>query len=135
MTKNQNPEERNLILNSYLESDVLGFGQFDSAYALPQNSVQSNSSSNKDDDHKLRELKQPQQRNLMLLFDEQLKENSLQGKLNGAEKNTSDKSTPDEFSSQNTKESVARFINAMASIKTGRDYISKFFIIFKPFCY
>ena len=30
-----------------------------------------------------------------------------------------------EFSQQNTKESVARFINALASIKTGRDYISK----------
>ena len=30
------------------------------------------------------------------------------------------------FSNQNTKESVARFINAMASIKTGRDYICKF---------
>ena len=125
MTKNQNPEERNLILNSYLESDVLGFGQFDSAHAMPKNSEQFNLSSNMDDDRKLRELKQPHQRNLMLLFDEQEKENPSIRKLNGEEKNASDKSTSGEFSSQNTKESVARFINAMASIKTGRDYISK----------
>ena len=125
MTKNQNPEERNHILSSYLESDVLGFGEFDSYILREKNSSQSNSSAiNKDDDHKLLELKQPQNKILMLLFDRQQQENILDTQLVD-NNDASDKSKHEEFSKQNKKESVARFINAMASIKTGRDYISK----------
>ena len=126
--------QRNQILNSYLESDVLGFGQFGSA--VSQNLNDSDLlSSNKDDDHKLRDLKNipgHQTKNLMLLFlekDETDTENSLHNNNVDEECSTLiNEFVPDEvsnFSQQNTKESVARFINAMASIKTGRDYISK----------
>ena len=60
----------------------------------------------------------------MLLFDQQQQENILDTQLDD-NNDASDKSKHEEFSKQNKKESVARFINAMASIKTGRDYISK----------
>ena len=79
---------------------------------------------NKDDDHKLLELKQPEKKTVMLLFDEQQKENVVHRQLDD-NYDASNENKDEEFSKQSKKESIARFINAMASIKTGRDYISK----------
>ena len=93
-------------------------------------------SSNKDDDYKLQKLKSsydPKKKNLMLLFlqhdDNSSGRDGYWGLPDEPEDescivNGSLKDTP-RFSPENSKESVARFINAMASIKTGRDYISK----------
>ena len=93
-------------------------------------------SSNKDDDYKLQKLKStydPKKKNLMLLFlqndDKSSGRDGYWGFPDEPEDepciiNGSAKDTP-KFSPENSKESVARFINAMASIKTGRDYISK----------
>ena len=135
LTKNQNTEERNQILNSYLDSDILGFSQFDSSPTDLMNDSEL-LSSNKDDDYKLQKLKSsydPKKKNLMLLFlqndDKSSGRDGYWGFPDEAEEesyliNGSLKDTP-KFSPENSKESVARFINAMASIKTGRDYISK----------
>ena len=96
-------------------------------------------SSNKDDDYKLQKLKSsydPKKKNLMLLFlqndDKSSGRDGYWGFPDEAEDdsfliNGSLKDTP-KFSPENSKESVARFINAMASIKTGRDYISKYLL-------
>ena len=61
----------------------------------------------------------------MLLFDAHENETDSERKLGNHANDASDKNDSEKFSHQNSKESVARFINAMASIKTGRDYISK----------
>ena len=61
----------------------------------------------------------------MLLFDEH--ENDSKRMLKNQGKDAAGKNESESFSPQNSKESVARFINAMASIKTGRDYISKLY--------
>ena len=96
-------------------------------------------SSNKDDDYKLQNLKSsydPKKKNLMLLFlqhdDNSSGREGYWGFPDEPEDgsciiNGSLKDSP-KFSPENSKESVARFINAMASIKTGRDYISKCFV-------
>ena len=135
LTKNQNTEERNQILSSYLDSDILGFSQFDSSPSDLMNDSEL-LSSNKDDDYKLQKLKSsydPKKKNLMLLFLQNDEKSSGRDGYWGLSDdpedesciiNSSLKDTP-KFSPENSKESVARFINAMASIKTGRDYISK----------
>ena len=91
--------------------------------------------SNKDDDHKLRELKNnadPQTKSLMFLFLESTDKTSNPEKSSKQESgefqidcNGCTVAEISQFSDQSTKESIARFMNAMASIKTGRDYICK----------
>ena len=63
----------------------------------------------------------------MLLFDEHENATDSKRKLESQGKDAAGKNESESFSPQNSKESVARFINAMASIKTGRDYISELY--------